>query len=61
MELTVQQVADKLGVSRVRVHQLIEAGRIRVRYITPHLRLIDVRELDKVKHRPIGRPPKKKR
>jgi excisionase family DNA binding protein len=60
MEITVQQAADKLGVSRGRVHQLIEAGRIKARYITPHLRLIDVRELAKVKHRPTGRPRKNK-
>jgi hypothetical protein len=61
MEITVQQFADRLSLSRGRVHQFIETGRIKARYITPHLRLIDVKELAKVKDRKPGRPwPKKK-
>ncbi len=60
MEITVQQAADKLGVTPGRVHQLIADGRIKARYLTPRMMLIDVKELAKVKHRPPGRPPKKK-
>jgi hypothetical protein len=60
MEITVQQFADRLGLSRGRVHQFIETGRIKARYITPGLRMIDVRELAKVRNRKPGRPAKRK-
>ena len=61
MELTVKQVAVKLGVSDRRVRALITAGRIKARYLTPRMCLIDARELVKVKHRKPGRPwPKRK-
>ncbi|MGD0541194.1 MAG: hypothetical protein ABSB33_06740 [Tepidisphaeraceae bacterium] len=61
MEITVQQAADKLGVTRARVRQFILAGRINVRYVTPHLILIDEKQLAKVRNRRPGRPwPKKK-
>jgi excisionase family DNA binding protein len=58
MEITVKQAAEKLGVSRVRVHQFIAAGRIKARAISPKLMLIDVKELAKVKNRKPGRPRK---
>jgi len=61
MEITVTQAAEKLGVTRGRVHQLIAAGRIKARYLSPTIMVIDVRELAKVKNRPTGRPPKKGR
>ncbi len=62
MEITVHQAADKLGVTPGRVRQLIDAGRIKARYLTSRMMLIDARELAKVKTRKPGRPwPKKKR
>jgi len=61
MEITVHQAADKLGVTPGRVRQLITTGRIKARYLTSRMMLIDVRELAKVKNRKPGRPwPKKK-
>jgi len=61
MEITVHQAADKLGVTPGRIHQLITAGRIKARYLTPRMMLIDERELAKVKTRKPGRPwPKRK-
>jgi hypothetical protein len=44
----------------MRVRQLITAGRIKARYLTSRMMLIDVRELAKVKYRPTGRPRKNK-
>lgn len=61
MEITVHQAADKLGVTPGRVRHFISEGRIKARYLTPRLMLIDVRELAKVKHRPTGRPAKAKK
>jgi hypothetical protein len=60
MEITVHQAADKLGVTPARVRHLISAGRIKARYLTTRMMLIDVKELEKVKHRPTGRPAKAK-
>jgi len=60
MEITVHQAADKLGVTPMRVRQLITAGRIKARYLTSRMMLIDVRELAKVKYPPTGRPRKNK-
>jgi hypothetical protein len=61
MEITVHQAADKLGVTPGRVRQLITAGRIKARYLTPRMMVIDVKELAKVKNRKPGRPwPKRK-
>ena len=60
MEITVHQAADRLGVTPSRVRALIYAGRIKARLLTPRMMLIDVRELAKVKHRPTGRPAKRK-
>jgi hypothetical protein len=61
MELTVSQVAAKLGVTPGRVHHLIQQGRIKARYLTPRMMLIDARELAKLKILKPGRPPAKKR
>jgi excisionase family DNA binding protein len=60
MELTTAQAAAKLGVSQRRVRALVMAGRIKARYLNPRIMLIDVKELQKVKHRPTGRPAKAK-
>jgi hypothetical protein len=60
MEITVSQAAAKLGVTPGRVRHFIAAGRIKARYLTPRMMLIDAKELAKVKHRPTGRPPKRK-
>jgi excisionase family DNA binding protein len=60
MELTTKQVAERLGVGQPRVRQLVLAGRIKARHLTPRILLIDEKELDKVKDRKPGRPwPKK--
>jgi excisionase family DNA binding protein len=61
MEITVHQAADRLGVTPARVRHLISAGRIKARYLTTRMMLIDVKELAKVKHRPTGRPRKNKK
>jgi hypothetical protein len=60
MEITVHQAADKLGVTPERVRHLIKAGRIKARYLTPRMMMIDVKELAKVRNRKPGRPAKRK-
>jgi predicted ArsR family transcriptional regulator len=60
MEITVQEAAKRLGVTPGRVRQLVAEGRIKVRYLTPRMMMFDAKELAKVKHRPTGRPPKRK-
>jgi excisionase family DNA binding protein len=61
MELTTAQAAAKLNVTQGRVRQLVLAGRIKARSLTPRLLLIDEKELKKLKNRKPGRPwPKKK-
>jgi excisionase family DNA binding protein len=61
MELTTAQAAAKLGVSQGRIRQLVLAGRIKARHLTPRMLLIDAKELTKVKYRKPGRPwPKAK-
>jgi len=61
MELTTAQAAEKLGVSQGRIRQLVLAGRIKARHLTPRLLLIDTKELAKVNNRKPGRPwPKSK-
>jgi len=60
MEITVHQAADRLGVTPGRVRHLIAAGRIKARYLTTRMMLIDVKELAKVRNRKPGRPAKKR-
>jgi predicted DNA-binding protein (UPF0251 family) len=61
MELTTAQAAAKLGISQRRMRAMVQAGRVKARYLTPRMMLIDSRELAKVKDRKPGRPwPKKK-
>jgi predicted transcriptional regulator len=48
VEITVRQAAAKLGVNPSRVRQMILAGKIKARHLTPRMLLIDVRELAKV-------------
>jgi predicted DNA-binding protein (UPF0251 family) len=63
MDITVQQAAKRLKVTPARVWQMIDAKRIKVRYLSPRVVLIDDSELSKatVKNRKPGRPPKKGR
>jgi excisionase family DNA binding protein len=56
MELTTAQAAEKLGVSQSRVRQFVLAGRIKPRYLTRRMMLIDEKELAKVRNRKPGRP-----
>jgi hypothetical protein len=63
MELTTAQAAAKLGVTQPRIRQLILAGTIKARLLTPRTLVIDERELRKpaVLHRgKPGRPRKMK-
>jgi hypothetical protein len=60
MELTVRQAARRLGVTPARIRQFVMEGRIKPRYLTPRMMLIDARELAKVRNRKPGRPRKKK-
>ena len=57
MMLTMQQVADRLGISRVRVFQLIKADKIKsVRFGWAHqIDEAEVERFKKVERRP-GRP-----
>jgi excisionase family DNA binding protein len=58
-KLTTAEVADRLGVTRARVHALIRAGRLPTVRAGP-LHLIDAADLERVKVRKPGRPwPKK--
>ena len=55
--LTVNEVAERLRVSRRRVRQLIEAGRLRAERVGP-IYLIRESALERVRYRPVGRPRK---
>lgn len=57
--LTVKQAAEKLGVSPGRVHQLIQAKRLRATRMGWEY-LIRAHDLDAVRIRPPGRPRKTK-
>jgi excisionase family DNA binding protein len=54
-KLTTAEVADRLGVSRARIHALIRAGRLPTVRVGP-LHLIDPADLELVKVRRPGRP-----
>ena len=58
--LTTEQVAARLGVTVRRVQALVKSGRLPAERFG---RAIVIRESDlsKVAHRPLGRPPMKKR
>jgi hypothetical protein len=63
MELTTAQAAAKLGVTQPRIRQLILAGTIKARLLTPRTLVIDERELRKpavLNRGKPGRPPKAK-
>jgi hypothetical protein len=62
MDITVGQAAKRLKVTPGRVWQMIDAGTIKARYLSPHVVLIDDAELSKpaVKNRKPGRPRKRK-
>ena len=48
MELTVAQFAKEIGVVPSRVRQMILAGEIKARHLTPRMLMIDAKELGKV-------------
>jgi excisionase family DNA binding protein len=55
--MTVKQAADELGVSVPRVHQLIQEERLPAEKLGRDW-IIESGDLEKVKDRPTGRPPK---
>ena len=55
-EVTVAEMARRLGVSPRRVRQLIASGALRARHVTPRLLLVQVPAEDP--RQPHGRPPK---
>ena len=55
--LTVKQAASELGVSVPRVHQLIQEERLPAEKLGRDW-IIESGDLEKVKDRPTGRPPK---
>jgi excisionase family DNA binding protein len=62
MELTTAQFAERLGVSQSRIRQLVLAGKITARHLTPRILLIDEKELNRPGVADRGKPgPKTKR
>lgn len=57
--LSVIEAAEKLGVSRIRVNQLIDNGRLPAQKIGRSYVILES-DLQLVKDRPTGRPPKAK-
>jgi excisionase family DNA binding protein len=55
--LSVTEAAEILGVNRQRTHQLIKDGRLKAEMIGTQY-VIKESDLDAVKDRPTGRPPK---
>jgi excisionase family DNA binding protein len=55
--LTVNEAAARLRVSRRRVRQLIEEGRLRAERVGP-VYVIKESALGRVRYRPVGRPRK---
>jgi len=58
--LTSKEAAEILGVSRPRVQQMVLKGQLPAEKFGRDLVILES-DLQKVKHRPLGRPPKKKR
>lgn len=58
--LTVKDVAEKLGVSIPRVHQLIQDGRLEANKVGRDWIISSDALTDTVLDRPTGRPPKEK-
>jgi excisionase family DNA binding protein len=56
--LTTKEAAERLSVSRQRVHQLIQEERLPAQKFGP-LWMIREEDLELVKDRPTGRPPKR--
>lgn len=54
-QLTTQQVADELGVSKTRVIALIRAGRLPAEKVGVQY-LVNPKDLERVRHRKPGRP-----
>lgn len=57
--LTTDQAAERLGVTRSRVHALIQAGRLPAEKFGP-VYMIKESDLKLVENRKVGRPPTKK-
>ncbi len=57
--MSVIEVAEKLGISRIRVNQLIVEGRLPAQKVGRSY-VIKESDLKLVKDRPTGRPPKDK-
>lgn len=57
--LTTQQVADELGVTKARVIAMIRAGRLHAEKVGIQY-LVKPADVDKVRDRKAGRPPKSK-
>lgn len=55
--LTITEAAERLGVSRQRVHQLIKQGRLEAEQVG-HIWIIPESALDDIKKVPMGRPRK---
>lgn len=58
--LTVQQAADELRVDPSRVRRLIRDGRLKATRHGARVYMIRRADLDAVRDRPPGRPPKRK-
>lgn len=56
--LSTAQAAAELGINAQRVRQLIAAGRLRATLVGGSY-VINPADLDAVRHRPNGRPPKR--
>ncbi len=59
--LTTKQAGEELGIGNARVRQLILTGRLKAQKFGSRDWLIRPRDLEAVKFRPTGRPPKKAR
>jgi excisionase family DNA binding protein len=58
--ISTKQAAERLGISMLRIQQLIRAGRLRAQKIGRDY-VIDSADLDQVAERRPGRPPKAKK
>jgi excisionase family DNA binding protein len=58
-ELTVRQAAEKLGVTPGRVRQLVTEGKLKPRYLTPRMMMLDAKQVARYKRPKMGRPVSK--
>lgn len=52
--ITIPQAAERFGVTRQRMHQLIGTYGVATVFVSPKLKMVDVKELAKI---PAKRPP----